>query len=700
MIGTTIGRFEIVAPIAPCATGLLYQANDPKTNDVVAIRIMSVPDAGESMVQRFRDAAKAASVLESPNIPKIFGGGQCDAGFYVVMEYVEGLNLCTLLRQKRLPRYEVLDLCRQACSALDHAAARGMIVHPNLTPRNVIVESDGTLKILDFELPQKEERAATPESLERLAYLSPEQVRGEALDRRSNLYSWGAILYEMVSGKPPFAADNADDLRRSILEEIPAAPHELNSAWDPSVSPVILKALSKAPQERFASGLDLIRELEGQRRQTVLPTASVFHAEEKVSTVPRNDVAGSTSASSSSSAGTVRPAPIAPPPSTAASRAAAPFQTPAAAPPPVINRTANAVGRGRGPDVESPVLVVRPKPSYPANPSLDRKSYPARKITSTHVAALACLLCLFSLAGGLYVRHRRAQPAPLPAITAASPSAEQPQGFETPERPPSAETPAPEAAPTQTRKQHRPTRVAAPEAPIITTGDLDVSSTPAGAEVHVDGQRDPGWVTPHTFPGLSTGQHTIVVVKPNYAPQSHIVQVSAGRKSVVAVKLAELPAVVAISSIPSGGAILIDGKESGQTPSQLAVANGTHTIAVRKPGFFDAMITVQLAIGQNFSFSPTLKQMGNAASVKPAGRLNKFFGGAPHMAAVQVKTWPKGARVVVNDRALHRPAPLEFFLQPGNYEVAIMLEGYKPVRRLISLEGGTKTVIDEALEKQ
>jgi PEGA domain-containing protein len=128
---------------------------------------------------------------------------------------------------------------------------------------------------------------------------------------------------------------------------------------------------------------------------------------------------------------------------------------------------------------------------------------------------------------------------------------------------------------------------------------------------------------------------------------------------------------------------------------------GTHTIAVRKPGFLDAMITVQLAIGQSFSFSPTLKQMGNADSIKPAGRLKKVFGRAPRdMAAVQIKTRPKGARVTVNDRALHKPAPMEFLLQPGNYEIAIMLEGYKPVHRVISLREGTNTVIDEALDKE
>src|SRR5439155_22048426 len=139
------------------------------------------------------------------------------------------------------------DLCRQACIALDHAAAHG-IVHPNLTPANVIVDWDGTLKILDFAIPKDE--ASSAESLarhfERLHYASPEQVRGEALDRMSKLYSWGVVLYEMVAGKPRFTAESADDLCGKILEGTPAPPHEFNTAWSAGVSNVILKALSKA----------------------------------------------------------------------------------------------------------------------------------------------------------------------------------------------------------------------------------------------------------------------------------------------------------------------------------------------------------------------------------------------------------------------------------------------------------------------
>ncbi|MGH9649445.1 MAG: serine/threonine-protein kinase, partial [Terriglobales bacterium] len=197
-----IGQFEILAELAPWAEGgSVYRAKDAKQR-VVLLRALRLdaPGAAQKLMQISLEA-KAASVLASPNIAGVLGGGKAGDIYVVGWEFVEGVKLsATLAKSELLSPSEVTDLCRQICSGLDHAHSKN-VVHPELKPGNILVEWDGTAKMLDFGVPR---RFSGSQLTEALHYISPEEARGSNLSPRSNLFSLGVILYQMVTAKRPF----------------------------------------------------------------------------------------------------------------------------------------------------------------------------------------------------------------------------------------------------------------------------------------------------------------------------------------------------------------------------------------------------------------------------------------------------------------------------------------------------------------
>jgi len=207
-----IGRFEIVREIGKSELGTVYKAYDPKKKRTVALRVL--PADAPQAIERSREYllhAKAASVLDSPNIVSIYAGAEEQGLAYVVMEFVEGVPLdAALATQQGFSSSELLDISRQVCRGLDHAHSKD-IFHRRLTPPGILTEWDGTVKILDF--------AADPGPLEgksgdELRYLSPEQIQGRAPDARSNVFNWGAILYEMVTGRKAFGEGSPEGVQR------------------------------------------------------------------------------------------------------------------------------------------------------------------------------------------------------------------------------------------------------------------------------------------------------------------------------------------------------------------------------------------------------------------------------------------------------------------------------------------------------
>ncbi len=254
--------------------------------------------------------------------------------------------------------------------------------------------------------------------------------------------------------------------------------------------------------------------------------------------------------------------------------------------------------------------------------------------------------------------------------------------------------------PKYTRKKVK----AAPVVVVAIPGQLTINSTPEGAEVRIDGRADPSWVTPFNLPGLAPGQHSVVIARAGYSTESRTIDVASGSKSFLVVQLAQVSAMVAASSEPSGAQLFIDGKDTGRvTPAQISLDKpGTHTLLVKKQGYLDETATATLQPGQIYHFAPTLKALGSTDDIKIGGKFKKLFGGGDvaGMGAITVKTQPKGAQVAINNRIMDKLSPVDLFLNPGTYVIDVTLSGYKPVHRVVEVQKGGKVAVDENLERQ
>jgi len=283
---------------------------------------------------------------------------------------------------------------------------------------------------------------------------------------------------------------------------------------------------------------------------------------------------------------------------------------------------------------------------------------------------------------------RRSAPAPQPAAVA-----------------PPAETSAPEPEPEAPRAgKARNAKKKAAAAPAIVPGQMTLDSTPQGAQVQLDGATDPTWVTPLAVSSLDPGQHSITLTKSGYVTDSRTVKIASGSKSAVMIHLVQLMATLSASSSPAGANIYVDGRDVGKvTPAQVNVDKGQHVVLIRKAGYLDETASVQFALGQTVSLSPTLRSMGNVDNIRTVGKMKKLFGGngaQPGQGTVSIRTQPKGAQVAINQHMLDKGSPVDVMLDPGNYVVDITLTGYAPVSRVITVDKGGKVVVDETLRTQ
>ncbi len=266
-MSTKIGHFEISSELAKSPTGAVYKANDPESGQTVALKAIQLSTFGEGAVgleQALLAEVEKTKILSSPNITPVFGTGEIDGQFCATMEYVQGNSIATMLARKEgFSIWDLLDIGRQLCSGLDHAASHN-IVHYSLEPAKIMCGWDGTVKILSFGVSSVGNfvQHVTEGLPTVLHYMSPEQVQGQAMDARSNLFSLGAMFYEMVTERKAFDRDDMESLRQSIVESTPVPPIHVNPKVHPLLSDLIMKALSKDPAERYQRGRDLLDDLE------------------------------------------------------------------------------------------------------------------------------------------------------------------------------------------------------------------------------------------------------------------------------------------------------------------------------------------------------------------------------------------------------------------------------------------------------
>ena len=266
-MATMFGRFEIQSELSKSDTALIYKAMDTEANQVVALKTQSLEplgDGAEAFVETLIAEGESTRELVGQNIVLLYGAGEIDGQFCASMEYIQGNSVATMLARKEgFSIWDLLDITRQVCAGLEQAAAKG-VTHCSLEPAKIMVQWDGMVKILGYGISNMGLIGAeSGKGLGRLmTYCSPEQIRGEAIDLRSNLFTLGAILYEMVAGQKAFNGADPAALVSRIENEMPASPSAVNSKIHPAVSALIMKALAKNPAERYQSARELLDDLE------------------------------------------------------------------------------------------------------------------------------------------------------------------------------------------------------------------------------------------------------------------------------------------------------------------------------------------------------------------------------------------------------------------------------------------------------
>ncbi|HEX3120501.1 MAG TPA: protein kinase, partial [Candidatus Acidoferrum sp.] len=278
------GRYEIVAELGRGAMGVVYKATDPVIGRPVAVKTIKLSEQGtgltrSELIARFQTEARAAGLLTHHNIVVVYDAGEEDGLFYITMELVEGKSVQALLDSGHaFPLPRVLRIMEQACNALQFAHENN-IVHRDIKPANIMLTGDDTVKVTDFgtaKILQFGTVQQTAHVMGTPSYMSPEQVKGRAVDGRTDIFSLGVMLYEMITGEKPFPGESITTVIYKIVNEVPVPPRTIDPTIHPGISTAVMRALAKEPEDRYQSCHEFLEDLrnyrnlsEGNARTTV-----------------------------------------------------------------------------------------------------------------------------------------------------------------------------------------------------------------------------------------------------------------------------------------------------------------------------------------------------------------------------------------------------------------------------------------------
>lgn len=739
------GRYEIAGELGRGAMGIVYRATDPVIGRTVAVKTIRLSEEGTGMtrdelIARFKTEARAAGLLTHSNIVVIYDAGEEEGLFYITMELIDGRSLQSQIDSKQtFPLPRVLRLMEQACGALQFAHERN-VVHRDIKPANLMLTPDDTLKITDFGTAKILQFGTTHQTAQVVgtpSYMSPEQVKGKAVDGRSDIFSLGVVLYEVMTGEKPFPGQNITTVIYKIVNEEPIPPSQLDSSIHPGLNYVILKALAKQPEARYQSCREMLEDLRNYRDLGANPNATVA--------LPS------------------------PQPSV---QAAGPLATGAMRPPTRLPSTVGAA----------------PRTSY-----LKETPEPRRQTSSASVILLSLILLAVIAYAGYRLRpsaqdlwqrtHANrgavgaeksgtpvAQDSSSAASAATEPTAEAATSSKSASSDPSlpVSDPAREVAPARIESSppHAGSPIVNPEIGSVRAGiekdlrsaglsgkiklqgvgntltltgrlrpdehrrllqnlkniptdvhlvdHLEYSADPSNAAAGAKSDERPrpaagfgaleitsdvigatatlrgpaGRIlsqcqTPCRFDDLKPEHYRVGVGKTGYKPVQAAVLIAPDEILEQRVQLDVSADGLFISSHPSGADIFIDGaKQPYQTPATLALAPGQYNLAVKKSGF--EPYTGQAQIKSNIL--TTLDVELAASNIR--------------VAWVNVRTAPLGAEILVDGNTTGEISPARVRLTAGEHTVTLRLRGYVQVNRKIFVDEGQSVPVNEALRWQ
>ena len=666
-----IGRFEILSEIQRGETISVYKASDPDARRMVALKTIRLDALGEQ-AQAFVDTilaeTQACKILNSHNIALLYSTEKIEDLLCASLEYVQGNSVGTMLaRDEGFSIWDLQDIARQSCQGLDHAASH-KVFHYALEPAKIMVQWDGIAKVLGYGISSTGLHAvqAKGKPPQILHYMSPEQVRGDSVDARSNLFSLGTILYEMITERKAFEGDDADQVRRAILESAPTPISEINASVHEALEAVVMKVLAKDPQERYQSGQDLIADLEkcksgaakGSPRKPAAASAAkpAQAAQNEVSRAAAASYGGASTASLASPVVSV--ASSAPVQTEEELTSFADSQTPAAAATVVDDRpevetpslaTDPLVGKGRqaeasresfsdinelpplkevhvAPDPPPPpppdpepadqvkaVVFNRTEVKKPKTPPREMARQAVKEIKGTpprlflYAMAAAVVVILAVMVGIAYRIHAGDSDDFSPPV---APSTE-------------ARATAPVPPPAQVAQPVPPPAPAPPKAPT------------------------------QVIPNPPVEKQPVVSVRPKYNSKKLRAKLLSPRSNAPAIVAGQLT----VDSYPVGAMVAIDGQNHAVTPLSLSnLPPGHHTVTISKAGYASETRAVDVTSGSKSSISVQL---------------------APTTATLAADSDPAGAAIWVDGRDSGRVTPARITLdKPGTHNFVFKKTGY------------------------